>query len=655
MFQSRFWTFLGLLCVSKVSSSSSYGSHEDDVAGLENGTTSQDKNVGHRSSHKCAMYLAESSIPNAGFGMFTGIDRDKGSFMAGPDIVHQLVDNSLQHGSYMNDLHWSSDVSGGFYEAQYVSSLIPGVGSIGNGFYSLLNAEAFMGAPSTGAAEMSDIARGAYSNYMGHHFITTRPVQAGEEVFLNYGENYFLNRDNLATVPVHADFVWAREKAQEVLASSNHDNITQEEWDVIRSEFAHDARKSNASPRKVSELHEVATSDLPWYFLPNNPRTVDWLDENGFCLDSMERRVSSIPHAGYGAFAKTSIPKGTIVTPVPLAHLRRSDLHVQSNADVDGAVSHQRNPHQQMLNYCFGHVESSMLLYPYSNPPHSINHNGVDANAKLVWSPPARYHSSDWFNKSTDDILAEKYPGLMMHVVATRDILPDEEVTLDYGREWEKAWQDHAMRVEENRRIDEADGNSRRVSAAEMNHRQEEPRTIFEQVDDPYPDNIATVCHYDFQHTDHMNESKYPPFYADRVKQPSGLFGSLHPAADTTEELQRTNEIYDEIIKKAPSWEYDDLSGRYLRPCKIIGREQDDQDDTKYVVRVFNRDNMHEEEKIQNAREHYVQNVPRSAILYIDKPYTSPAHDVNAFRHEIGIPSDIFPTAWKDLARVDQV
>merc|ERR1712071_52111 len=33
--------------------------------------------------------------------------------------------------------------------------------------------------------------------------------------------------------------------------------------------------------------------------------------------------------------------------------------------------------------------------------------------------------------------------GLMFEYVAIREILPNEEVVLDYGREWEFAWQKH--------------------------------------------------------------------------------------------------------------------------------------------------------------------------------------------------------------------
>ena len=32
-----------------------------------------------------------------------------------------------------------------------------------------------------------------------------------------------------------------------------------------------------------------------------------------------------------------------------------------------------------------------------------------------------------------------------MEVIATRDIQPHEEVLMDYGAEWEEAWDEHVM------------------------------------------------------------------------------------------------------------------------------------------------------------------------------------------------------------------
>merc|ERR1712032_856471 len=43
-----------------------------------------------------------------------------------------------------------------------------------------------------------------------------------------------------------------------------------------------------------------------------------------------------------------------------------------------------------------------------------------------------------------------------------------------------------------------------------------------------------------------------------------------------------------------------------------------------------------------------VSNVPREAIKFADKPYTTDLHMIGAFRQPIGIPDDIMPDAWKN-------
>ena len=47
----------------------------------------------------------------------------------------------------------------------------------------------------------------------------------------------------------------------------------------------------------------------------------------------------------------------------------------------------------------------------------------------------------------------------------------------------------------------------------------------------------------------------------------------------------------------------------------------------------------------------FVDDVPREAIYFMNKPYTSDQHIESAFRHTIHIPDDMFPTKWMDLDR----
>ena len=47
-------------------------------------------------------------------------------------------------------------------------------------------------------------------------------------------------------------------------------------------------------------------------------------------------------------------------------------------------------------------------------------------------------------------------------------------------------------------------------------------------------------------------------------------------------------------------------------------------------------------------KRHIVSKVPRPAIRFTDKMYTTDQHLQQAFRHWIGMPDEIFPQAWRD-------
>ena len=50
-------------------------------------------------------------------------------------------------------------------------------------------------------------------------------------------------------------------------------------------------------------------------------RSLEWLEEHGQCMDNIRDGISTIPHAGRGAFANRFIPQGGLVAPAPLIHL----------------------------------------------------------------------------------------------------------------------------------------------------------------------------------------------------------------------------------------------------------------------------------------------------------------------------------------------
>jgi hypothetical protein len=47
----------------------------------------------------------------------------------------------------------------------------------------------------------------------------------------------------------------------------------------------------------------------------------------------------------------------------------------------------------------------------------------------------------------------------------------------------------------------------------------------------------------------------------------------------------------------------------------------------------------------------FVVGMPSEAITLIDLPYTSDEHIEGAFRHEIGVPDELFPPNWLDIPK----
>ncbi len=181
-------------------------------------------------------------------------------------------------------------------------------------------------------------------------------------------------------------------------------------------------------------------------------RDVAWIKENGICIDLIRADKSTIKQAGMGAFAQGSIKEGTIISPVPLNTIVDSDnllmYEFEEDEETGEWVKNGDGPigKQLLLNYCFGHGESKLLLCPMTNAV-LINHCSTrkvgdghcgdkGPNAKIQWGTSWDHDTSDWLNKSIEEIKAETklgHRGLSFEVVAIRDVAPGEEVRLRVG------------------------------------------------------------------------------------------------------------------------------------------------------------------------------------------------------------------------------
>lgn len=75
-----------------------------------------------------------------------------------------------------------------------------------------------------------------------------------------------------------------------------------------------------------------------------------------------------------------------------------------------------------------------------------------------------------------------------------------------------------------------------------------------------------------------------------------------------------------------------------LHPCTILGRSEYARGGRNYKVRIH----MNEGSEIEEHR------IAREGIKFYDRPHTSDLHIRPSFRHRIGLPSNMMPTAWLD-------
>eukprot|EP00978_Attheya_sp_CCMP212_P040573 scaffold222682_cov45-Attheya_sp.AAC.1 len=260
-----------------------------------------------------------------------------------------------------------------------------------------------------------------------------------------------------------------------------------------------------------------------------------------------------------------------------------------------------------------------------------INHNKKEANAKIRWSTSSIYHDNEWIHRSKEELVSNKEnskPRLGLDFVATRDIRPGEEVYIDYGDAWEQAWERH---VQEWRSPLEA-----YISARDLNV--ENPPIIVKTIPEerllgPYPKNVYLGCFYDFSTAkdEHSGEQTRQMF--DDFVNASAISDLEVEVWDTLAytwiETPRTYSIR-----------------QNLHECQVLVRDERKRNasTTSSAQHLYKVLVIH----VNGNDERLVKLVPRESIVFLDRPYTSEEHLPNAFRHEIGIPDEIFPTSWND-------
>ena len=290
---------------------------------------------------------------------------------------------------------------------------------------------------------------GHRSRYHHNGFMTNQYVPAGSELFLYYGEDYHhaltakqvTNKDyeTLDDYKEKLDFstVATEEQKRSLLNTTSMRLRTDDDADFRNRE------EELGATIKKRERKIIAITDEE----ERPGRNIDWITTHGVCVDNLSVDHSTIPDAGYGAYAKTSIAAGQVVSYAPVLNLKRDDLVFYGTKKNEFKKGPSARPfvldfdkvsgHELIMNYCFGHPDSELMFVPYSPVVNYINHDGKNPNTKIQWTE----ESKALLELHPIDVLEQHGGSLRLEYVALRDIGPEEEITIDYGTAWAEAWE----------------------------------------------------------------------------------------------------------------------------------------------------------------------------------------------------------------------
>uniref|UniRef100_A0A7S4RQ41 SET domain-containing protein n=1 Tax=Ditylum brightwellii TaxID=49249 RepID=A0A7S4RQ41_9STRA len=310
---------------------------------------------------KCGLYLAESSIPGAGLGLYVGVDVEEGDLISYPDICINLLD--MEHKTVASEYSWSSSQIGSEFEAMSVDPLCSGLGMLTNCHGGLINAENAETKYDGGGLHRSTHAgAGAITYYHDYKTRASKDIPAGSELFISYGEDWFLSRTNdLGDVPLEEDFIFADHVADALKSykdsyghkttSDANDQVMELVRNILDLEAT--SRVLQILPDTFDDVEKVIENGSARYSLPESIRSLEWLETNGHCVDNMKVGPSTIPAAGRGAFATRHISEGSVISVSPLLLFHRKHFVMEYG---DGSQNQQL-----ATNYCLGHPQSTWL------------------------------------------------------------------------------------------------------------------------------------------------------------------------------------------------------------------------------------------------------------------------------------------------------
>jgi hypothetical protein len=185
----------------------------DASASLPESSTSSGYVATVPTSSTCGIWLAPSTIPRAGLGMYAGRDfKERETLQDGGDVVVPIVDIFV-HADETDKEPWAflwSEYTWDGYGLRMGSEGLfdtiaasPGFGSAANCFLAIINVdESIPTHDPAGLHRSKDPGTGAFTQYHGRLSSARLGIDAGSELFVSYGDNWFETRPVMATAPL---------------------------------------------------------------------------------------------------------------------------------------------------------------------------------------------------------------------------------------------------------------------------------------------------------------------------------------------------------------------------------------------------------------------------------------------------------------------
>jgi hypothetical protein len=211
---------------------------------------------------------------------------------------------------------------------------------------------------------------------------------------------------------------------------------------------------------------------------------------------------------------------------------------------------------------------------------------------------------------------------MVLDVVATRDIVPDEEVFIDYGVEWEMAWTKHVSNYGRPCESDPARKTSRAIYLMNENK--------FNESYAAWSDDHFTVCK---RRAIIDKDTFLIVAKEDEAQINRTSWGFNIPVLESFWSIT-PNHVGFNLTKMHPSNE--------RVPCMVVSM---DETEAVFDVVFF----LSDPNLPPNAGKLYrVFRLPADELEMIPMPFKSDMYYKKSFRHPIKIPDSIFPEHWKD-------